>query len=56
MPIFRCSFLTISRAVWLETTTIGKLEHSTFRLYPIYTYDGPTLGPEIALEEDSAKK
>jgi hypothetical protein len=47
--------LTIPRVVRPETTTIGKLEPSTFWLYPIYTYDGPTLGPEIAPEDDHAK-
>jgi hypothetical protein len=39
-----------------ETTINGKYGPSTFRLYPIYTYDGPTPGPEIALEKDHAKR
>ncbi len=51
MPIFRCSFLTVIRVVRRETTTIGKLEHSIFRLYPIYPYDGPTVRPEISIEK-----
>ncbi len=55
MPIFRCSFLTVIRVVRPEATTIGKLEPFTFRLYPVYPYDGQTLGPEIALEEDHVK-
>jgi hypothetical protein len=53
---FHISILFILRVVRHETTTIGKLAPSTFRLYSIYTYDGPTLDPEIALEEDHAKK
>ncbi len=40
-PIFRYQFLFILRLVRPETTTIGKLEPSTFRLYPIYTTDQP---------------
>ncbi len=39
-----------------ETTTILKLEPSTFRLYSIYPYDAPTPDPEIAFEKDHVKK
>jgi hypothetical protein len=55
-PIFIFKFLAIKWLVQSEATTIGKLELSTFRLYPIYTYDGPTPGSEIALQKDQANR
>jgi hypothetical protein len=55
-PIFKFKFLAIKWAVRSETTTIGKLEPSTFRLYSMYRGNGSTPGPEIALEMDHTKR